>query len=559
MLSLTKRDKRQESSLEFFEPNTFAVFTAPNLLRQDIQEPETDGPEDVSFFLESGDGYAVEPNASEITATYYDSFEQAGEPSVVPEVSFSISETEIIESEGTETTLNFSLSEPPPEEGVLVYVTSPQEGALPQFEVLETEVTGGVYPIPDSGLTGFYFKITEQEASITLPIFEDPFDEGLQSYSLALQETPGYTINPEAGEVSYTISDTPDSVVEVSLSTESDILVESEDATGTLSFNLTAIPPAEGITVSVDAPNLSEFDESALTVTGGEITEITDSGFSLNITDVTATVELSTLSYGDAEGQATATFSLAETANSTINPEASEATFTLYDIPEQVAPPSEENGDNDTISEAVDTRLGSIHPAITINGSILGLEPNEYEEDFSSVDFTEDVDLYSFELDEGDTVTIDVDAVNELELTRYDLPQSLDSELRLFDTDGNELASINNAAAPDEEFSRDPYLEFTAESAGTYYVGVSQLGNNNYDPNVEGSGSGWIFPEIGVFVGEYDLNVSLTSSGFVEEPTTEPVFGSLEADIIEVSGTSQLIFGGDSDDLIDASIGSEGE
>ena len=43
-----------------------------------------------------------------------------------------------------------------------------------------------------------------------------------------------------------------------------------------------------------------------------------------------------------------------------------------------------------------------------------------------------------------------------------------------------------------------------------------------------------------------------------EPPTTEPVFGSLEADIIEVSGTSQMIFGGDSDDLIDASIGSEG-
>ena len=43
-----------------------------------------------------------------------------------------------------------------------------------------------------------------------------------------------------------------------------------------------------------------------------------------------------------------------------------------------------------------------------------------------------------------------------------------------------------------------------------------------------------------------------------EQLTTEPVFGSLEADIIEVSGTSQMIFGGDSDDLIDASIGSEG-
>ncbi|MEL7246040.1 MAG: beta-propeller domain-containing protein, partial [Cyanobacteria bacterium J06573_2] len=43
-----------------------------------------------------------------------------------------------------------------------------------------------------------------------------------------------------------------------------------------------------------------------------------------------------------------------------------------------------------------------------------------------------------------------------------------------------------------------------------------------------------------------------------EPPTTEPIFGSLNADIIEVSGTNQMIFGGDSDDLIDASISSEG-
>ncbi|MBE9215242.1 serine hydrolase [Plectonema cf. radiosum LEGE 06105] len=42
------------------------------------------------------------------------------------------------------------------------------------------------------------------------------------------------------------------------------------------------------------------------------------------------------------------------------------------------------------------------------------------------------------------------------------------------------------------------------------------------------------------------------------EPTSEPVFGSLEADIIEVSGSNKLIFGGDSDDLIDASISSKG-
>ncbi|MEM7579262.1 MAG: DNRLRE domain-containing protein [Cyanobacteria bacterium P01_A01_bin.80] len=41
-----------------------------------------------------------------------------------------------------------------------------------------------------------------------------------------------------------------------------------------------------------------------------------------------------------------------------------------------------------------------------------------------------------------------------------------------------------------------------------------------------------------------------------EQPT--PVFGTINADTIEVEGSNQLIFGGDSDDLIDASISSEG-
>ncbi|MEL7244935.1 MAG: calcium-binding protein [Cyanobacteria bacterium J06573_2] len=41
-------------------------------------------------------------------------------------------------------------------------------------------------------------------------------------------------------------------------------------------------------------------------------------------------------------------------------------------------------------------------------------------------------------------------------------------------------------------------------------------------------------------------------------PTTTPEFGSLNADIIEVEGSDQIIFGGSESDLIDASIGSEG-
>ena len=43
-----------------------------------------------------------------------------------------------------------------------------------------------------------------------------------------------------------------------------------------------------------------------------------------------------------------------------------------------------------------------------------------------------------------------------------------------------------------------------------------------------------------------------------ESPKFEPVFGTIDGDTIEIEGTGQLIFAGDLNDLIDASVGSEG-
>ena len=43
-----------------------------------------------------------------------------------------------------------------------------------------------------------------------------------------------------------------------------------------------------------------------------------------------------------------------------------------------------------------------------------------------------------------------------------------------------------------------------------------------------------------------------------ESPEFEPVFGTIDGDTIEIEGTGQLIFAGDLNDLIDASVGSEG-
>ena len=92
-----------------------------------------------------------------------------------------------------------------------------------------------------------------------------------------------------------------------------------------------------------------------------------------------------------------------------------------------------------------------------------------------------DVDLYSFAVAAGQTVDFDID-------TAQNGPGGLGSYLRLFNAQGQQLAFNNDAAAPGEStVGFDAYLRFTFSAAGTYYIGVSNNVNIQYNP-VTGSG-----------------------------------------------------------------------
>ncbi|RLT06070.1 MAG: hypothetical protein DWI23_02155, partial [Planctomycetota bacterium] len=92
-----------------------------------------------------------------------------------------------------------------------------------------------------------------------------------------------------------------------------------------------------------------------------------------------------------------------------------------------------------------------------------------------------DVDLYAINLVAGAVLTIDVDA-------RSLSPASpLDSFVRLFNAAGSQLASNDDSGGSFDRY--DSYLVFTAQTTGTYYVGVSGYGNVAYDPSTAGSGS----------------------------------------------------------------------
>lgn len=87
-----------------------------------------------------------------------------------------------------------------------------------------------------------------------------------------------------------------------------------------------------------------------------------------------------------------------------------------------------------------------------------------------------DVDLYSLIVTAGQVVDFNIN-------TLLNGPSGLQSYLRLFDSSGQVLASNNDAAAPGESsVGFDAYLRYTFPSAGTFYVGVSNSRNTQYNP-----------------------------------------------------------------------------
>jgi serralysin len=84
--------------------------------------------------------------------------------------------------------------------------------------------------------------------------------------------------------------------------------------------------------------------------------------------------------------------------------------------------------------------------------------------------------LYKIQADAGDRIIVDIDAIVS--------GSFLDSILRLFDSEGNELtgSAFGNP---------DPFISFNATTSDTYYIGVSGVDNFSYNPFVEGNGFGF--------------------------------------------------------------------
>lgn len=491
----------------------------------DKPEREMDGAEQVTFALEAGANFKINPDAGSSTITFYDNLEAVPALTIEPVVSLSVSSSELIETEGNTATFTFALSEPPPPEGVIVFVNTETtslgefvEGqdfqGLGQFDIFNADVTGGAFPSSNFTSSGLYFKITEQTATVTAAAFPDASTEGIQAFKFFLEPGVGYQIDSAANSAIVTIADTADSLIQVSLTTEPAVLVEAEKTVSIHKFNLSA-PPPEGLTITVTINGLEDFDLAGIVTTGitGELQVLAGAPPKLRftITAANASIQLPIVQDDIAEALETATFSLNPGAGYQISATANQATFQIVETPEAVPPSPIEIEFNDTLATAIAVNPIPDQPVAMV-GEI------GYVFDFFSgnpiIDPSEDVDFYSFKLKAGETIAIDVDANASGE---QGITSLLHSVIRVFDESGNELKSAGQVEALGQILpgQGDPRLEFTASKDGTYYAGISLLGNDRYDPAILGSGSGWTFRDL-VEPDQYQVSFSTSLTDVVD-------------------------------------------
>lgn len=164
---------------------------------------------------------------------------------------------------------------------------------------------------------------------------------------------------------------------------------------------------------------------------------------------------------------------------------------------------------DDTIKEAISTNLNDLGQSLAFNDVL---------------DTNTDVDIYRLQLDVGDGVIFDINTES--------LNSDLDSQLRLFDAEGNELATNNDDFTQSESFSVDSLISYIAETKGSYYLGVSSSGNSAYDPLV---GRTNFTPDLGNSSGSYELNIDLVEV----EPDDDPDNTIAEAIDSKVNASGQ--------------------
>lgn len=253
----------------------------------------------------------------------------------------------------------------------------------------------------------------------------------------------------------------------VSLFTGPDYLIEDQGTVSAHAFNVTdGVIPSEGLVISVDAPNLSEFDLAGISVEGGEIAAVRDGGFDLRMMEYTTLVNLPIAADGETEVGETATFSLAVGEGYEIISDYSSGTFNLVDTESDI-PRGEISEPNDIIPAATDTQISAENPTFFRADSLYFDIGNRYlnsDGTYTYIDYSEDVDVYKVDLNAGDTISTEI---FDFETNPDGFGTGLLITSQVYDAEGNELRDfiVNSfrgrahPAAPDKLFGGvDPIL-----------------------------------------------------------------------------------------------------
>ena len=191
------------------------------------------------------------------------------------------------------------------------------------------------------------------------------------------------------------------------------------------------------------------------------------------------------------------------------------------------------NESNDTIATAFETGFSSRNPATFVGRGFIGDNDNIDTDD-------NDVDILEFQLNGGDRINIDIDASQD--------GSPLDSILRVFNSSGNQLA-VN-----DDSRGLDSAINFTANSTGTYYVGVSSFSNFDYNPFSPNSGEG-------SSTGRYRIDLSLADPFSTPDISgtsrRDELRGTNRRDIIVGLGGNDSIFAQGGNDRISGGFGND--
>ncbi|NJR60790.1 MAG: cadherin-like domain-containing protein [Cyanobacteria bacterium CRU_2_1] len=122
-------------------------------------------------------------------------------------IGFTANPTTLIEDNKTVFTLTFTLDQPPPTTGLLVTIDSDTPRALAELDVFAATFSGARLASANADASGLTLRITQHTATVTLSVFDDDVEEGVDRFIYTLQPSNDYTIDPNASTVTLTILD----------------------------------------------------------------------------------------------------------------------------------------------------------------------------------------------------------------------------------------------------------------------------------------------------------------------------------------------------------------